>query len=106
MENKECSKCGIALQPYWLKDGVCNGCRHPDLVVKAVVEPNKDKAALLALIYQPGVLCKSQSAFYAEVLNTLRSGLEDCFYEDPPNHLQQNILDLLRDIAPQIEELF
>lgn len=32
-----CSKCGAVLQPHWLKDGVCNACRNPHLVVKALV---------------------------------------------------------------------
>lgn len=28
-----CSKCGAKLQPVWLKDGICNGCRNPELIV-------------------------------------------------------------------------
>lgn len=36
-ENKKvpCAKCGKEFQPYWLKDGVCNGCRNPNAIVPA-----------------------------------------------------------------------
>lgn len=34
-----CSKCGVSLRPYFLKDGICNGCRNPDLIVEAVPAP-------------------------------------------------------------------
>src|SRR4051812_27067670 len=34
-----CSQCGTKLKAYWLKDGVCNGCRNPHLIVAAVVAP-------------------------------------------------------------------
>jgi CspA family cold shock protein len=33
-----CTKCGVPLEPYWLKDGVCNGCRNPHLIVRARVK--------------------------------------------------------------------
>ncbi len=33
-----CSKCGARLHPVWLKDGKCNGCRSPHLIVTAIVE--------------------------------------------------------------------
>lgn len=33
IRNVPCSKCGVILKAYWLKDGVCNGCRNPHLVV-------------------------------------------------------------------------
>lgn len=32
-----CSKCRIPLKPYYLKNGVCNGCRNPHLIVVAIV---------------------------------------------------------------------
>ena len=33
-----CNKCGVYLRSYWLKDGICNGCRNPHLVVTAIVK--------------------------------------------------------------------
>ncbi len=30
-----CNKCGLSFQFHWLKDGVCNGCRNPHLIVKS-----------------------------------------------------------------------
>ena len=35
-----CNKCGVYLRSYWLKDGICNACRNPDLVVTAIVKCN------------------------------------------------------------------
>lgn len=32
-----CAKCKVPLMSYWLKDGICNGCRNPHLIVTAVV---------------------------------------------------------------------
>lgn len=32
-----CIKCDTPLRVYWLKDGICNACRNPHLIVKAVV---------------------------------------------------------------------
>lgn len=34
----KCNKCGAILREYWLKNGLCNGCRNPDLIVVAVVK--------------------------------------------------------------------
>jgi hypothetical protein len=34
-----CNKCGAELQSYWLKDGTCNACRNPHLVVTCVKKP-------------------------------------------------------------------
>lgn len=34
-KKQPCKKCGAVLQNYWLKDGVCNGCRNPHLIVVA-----------------------------------------------------------------------
>lgn len=31
-----CAKCGAMLKPHWLKEGVCNGCRNPELIVTAL----------------------------------------------------------------------
>lgn len=31
-----CSQCGIIFKSYWLRNALCNGCRHPHLIVKAV----------------------------------------------------------------------
>lgn len=36
MKTIPCSKCGVLLRPYWLKAGVCNGCRNPHLIVTSV----------------------------------------------------------------------
>lgn len=36
MENTKCSKCSASLKSYWLKDGICNACRNPQLVVTAL----------------------------------------------------------------------
>lgn len=33
-----CSQCGARLMFCFLKDGICNGCRNPHLIVTAVVE--------------------------------------------------------------------
>ena len=33
-----CAKCGVVLWSYWLRDGICGGCRNPELVVVAVTE--------------------------------------------------------------------
>lgn len=37
MKTVACAQCGALLKPYWLKNGVCGGCRYPHLVVKAQV---------------------------------------------------------------------
>jgi hypothetical protein len=29
-----CVQCGNTFQFYWLKDGLCNGCRSPHLIVE------------------------------------------------------------------------
>ena len=34
-EKIECSKCHLGFERYWLKDGMCNGCRNPHLIVTA-----------------------------------------------------------------------
>lgn len=31
---KVCAKCKIVFQSYWLKNGICNGCKNPHLIVK------------------------------------------------------------------------
>lgn len=31
-----CTQCSTPLKPCFLKDGVCNGCRNPHLIVTAV----------------------------------------------------------------------
>lgn len=36
MNKSQCSKCGAALMSYYLKDGVCGGCRNPELVVTSM----------------------------------------------------------------------
>jgi hypothetical protein len=33
-----CSRCGVTLEYYWLKDGICGGCRNPHLIVTAVIK--------------------------------------------------------------------
>lgn len=33
-----CSKCKVIMRLYWLKDGMCNGCRNPHLIIKAVTK--------------------------------------------------------------------
>lgn len=33
-----CSSCQILFPPYWLKSGVCNGCRNPESIVVLVIE--------------------------------------------------------------------
>jgi hypothetical protein len=35
IKTQPCTKCGAQLQPHWLKDGVCRGCTHPELIVEA-----------------------------------------------------------------------
>ena len=34
-KQQPCAKCGVSLMSYYLKDGICNGCRNPELVVRA-----------------------------------------------------------------------
>lgn len=34
MKNQACSKCGAMLKPYWLKNGTCNGCANPHLIIE------------------------------------------------------------------------
>jgi adenosylcobinamide amidohydrolase len=36
--NQECGQCGIQMKSYFLKDGLCNGCRNPHLIVTAQVK--------------------------------------------------------------------
>lgn len=33
MEYSPCNRCKVLIKSYWLKDGVCNGCRNPHLIV-------------------------------------------------------------------------
>lgn len=35
VSNVACDKCGVLLAAHWLRDGRCNGCRNPHLVVAA-----------------------------------------------------------------------
>ena len=35
MKLTPCLKCDVAVKPYWLRDGICNGCRNPHLIVTA-----------------------------------------------------------------------
>lgn len=35
MNTKTCGKCNAQFKVYWLKNGICNGCRNPHLVVIA-----------------------------------------------------------------------
>lgn len=44
-----CIKCGAVLKAYWLKDGECNGCRNPHLVVHAEL-PSVPREMRLSLI--------------------------------------------------------
>jgi hypothetical protein len=43
-----CTKCSATLDFYFLKNGICNGCRNPHLVVTAVTP----KTLLLEDLYQ------------------------------------------------------
>lgn len=43
---------------------------------------------------------------YKEILEAIRDGLSDQFDEEPPNHLQQNFLDLLRDLARELDTFY
>jgi hypothetical protein len=38
MKSIPCNKCGAAMKLYWLKQGICNACWNPNLVVTAVVK--------------------------------------------------------------------
>ncbi len=31
-----CNQCKAVLRPYWLKNGICNGCRNPSAIVEAM----------------------------------------------------------------------
>lgn len=42
MKNRTaCYQCRIVFQDYWLKDGLCNGCRNPHLIVRAQLKHEK-----------------------------------------------------------------
>lgn len=47
MKYQSCSECGAKLVAHWLKNGVCNGCRNPHLIVAATTEG--DEARIQAL---------------------------------------------------------
>lgn len=36
MQIANCSQCQKRFNAYWLKDGKCNGCRNPHLIVEAM----------------------------------------------------------------------
>lgn len=36
IQYQKCSKCGAMLRPVWLKNGVCNGCANPHLIVTSI----------------------------------------------------------------------
>jgi len=36
---EKCKKCNIGLQQYWLKNGICNGCQNPQLIVESIPDP-------------------------------------------------------------------
>jgi len=38
MNDQKCSKCSVPLRPYFLRDGICNGCRNPHLIVVSMPE--------------------------------------------------------------------
>ena len=42
MNKQACSQCGAILDIYWLRDGICNGCRNPHLVVESKIELHCD----------------------------------------------------------------
>jgi len=35
MEYTRCKGCMLRFRPFWLRDGKCNGCRNPALIVEA-----------------------------------------------------------------------
>lgn len=37
VDTMPCRECGAVLRLYYLKNGVCNGCRNPSLVVTAMI---------------------------------------------------------------------
>jgi hypothetical protein len=36
MESVPCTQCGASLKPYWLRNGVCGGCRDPQSIVVCI----------------------------------------------------------------------
>lgn len=36
MNTRPCTNCGAILRAYWLKNGQCNGCRNPHLIVECI----------------------------------------------------------------------
>lgn len=36
MKAIKCSKCELSFLPYYLRAGMCNGCRNPHLIVEAI----------------------------------------------------------------------
>lgn len=36
MKKQNCKKCTLAFMPYFLKNGVCNGCKNPHLIVTEI----------------------------------------------------------------------
>lgn len=88
MKKAQCTKCGNMLQPYWVKDGMCNGCRNPASIVEAVTETQKsaskfynwEKDHLLKLIQDGIKNLKEELAFEdndMEKVGFIESDLED-----------------------------
>jgi len=48
-----CSNCKTLLKLYWLKDGICNACRKPHLIVESVSKTDELLNSLI-FFYDPG----------------------------------------------------
>lgn len=49
MRKQKCMECGAVLHAYWLKNGKCNGCRNPHLIVRALTDPQSSDQFMRAL---------------------------------------------------------
>lgn len=41
MTLQSCTQCKAPLKPYWLKNGVCPGCRNPETIIISVANTAK-----------------------------------------------------------------
>lgn len=65
--NANCTKCGSKLRTYFLKDGVCNGCRNPHLIVTAQLSRND--ARLFDFLCNSLEHCESEEDAADEIRN-------------------------------------
>lgn len=85
-----CSKCGHTFQLQWLKDGMCNGCRNPHLIIEAQVtlKPITSKDVIRIVSGQ----CKGQTG----VVNRIDGDNVNIFLKDNSIGVWFNIREIKR----------